>query len=41
MGGQQYQEMQEDRPCLKRLAALLDSRPLYLSLLENGKYDIL
>lgn len=41
MGGQQYREMQEDRPCLKRLAMLLDSHPLYLSQLEDGKYDIL
>lgn len=40
-GSQQYQEMQEDRPCLKQLAELLDSHPLYLSQLENGKYDIL
>lgn len=41
MGSQQYREMQEDRPCLKRLAELLDSHPLYLTPLENGKYDIL
>lgn len=41
VGSQQYREMQEDRPCLKRLAELLDSHPLYLTPLENGKYDIL
>lgn len=41
MGSQQYQEMQEDRPCLKRIAELLDSHPLYLTPLENKKYDIL
>lgn len=40
MGGQQYREMQEDRPCLKRLAALLDSHALYLSLQGDGKYNI-
>lgn len=41
MDGQQYREMQEDRPCLKRLAELLDSHPLYLSPLGDEKYDIL
>ena len=41
MGGQQYREMQENRPCLKQLASLFDSHPLYLSRLEDGKYDIL
>lgn len=41
MGSQQYREMQEDRPCLKRLAELLDSHPLYLSPLGDEKYDIL
>ncbi len=39
-GSQQYQEMQEDQPRLKRLAALLDSHPLYLSPLGNNRYDV-
>ena len=40
-GGLQYREMQENRPFLKQLAVLLDSHPLYLSPLRDGKYDIL
>lgn len=40
IGGQQYREMQEDRPYLKQLAVLLDSHPRYLSRLKDGKYDI-
>lgn len=40
MDSRQYLEMQEDRPCLKRLAALLDSHALYLSSQEDGKYNI-
>lgn len=34
-GGVQWQEMQEDRPCLKQLMARLDSRPLYIKEVQN------
>lgn len=34
-GGVQWEEMQQERPCLRRLMALLDSKPYYITKEEN------
>lgn len=38
--GQQHKEMREERPQLRRLAALLHSRPYYIVERETGYYDV-
>ena len=37
--GVQYQEMQEDRPMLKKLMQLLDIKPLYIEV-DNGEFIV-
>ena len=38
-GGSQWKEMQQDRPCLKQLMEMLNSRPYYV-LENNGIYTV-
>lgn len=40
LNGQQHNEMCEERPKIKRLAALLHSKPFYIVEKGNGYYDV-
>lgn len=40
LNGQQHNEMREKRPQVRRLAALLHSKPFYIVKQENGYYDV-
>lgn len=40
LNGQQHKEMREKRPQIRRLSALLHSKPFYIVKQENGNYDV-